>query len=111
MRWEQASYRPTHYGMRAQDHGTLLATPARKVNGRYALPRLNAYRGHARKPLELPPAIARDFVRDMRAFFAEKNHQGSVLALGPFANSQFPPAAYLHNLGKGAYGSDRWRDR
>jgi len=26
-----------------------------------------------RKPLELPPAVARNFVRDMRAFFAEKN--------------------------------------
>ena len=26
-----------------------------------------------RKPLELPPAIARNFVRDMRAFFAETN--------------------------------------
>ena len=25
------------------------------------------------KPLELPPDVARDFVRDMRAFFAEKN--------------------------------------
>jgi hypothetical protein len=24
-------------------------------------------------PLELPPAVARNFVRDMRAFFAEKN--------------------------------------
>jgi hypothetical protein len=29
--------------------------------------------GHARKPLELPTAVARNFVRDMRAFFAEKN--------------------------------------
>jgi hypothetical protein len=26
-----------------------------------------------RKSLELPPAVARNFVRDMRAFFAEKN--------------------------------------
>jgi hypothetical protein len=25
------------------------------------------------KPLELPPAVARNFVRDMRAYFAEKN--------------------------------------
>ena len=32
MRREQASYRPTHYGMRAQNHGALLASPARKVN-------------------------------------------------------------------------------
>jgi hypothetical protein len=30
--------------------------------------------GHmSRKPLELPPAVARSFVKDMRAFFAEKN--------------------------------------
>src|SRR5260221_14319614 len=28
MRREQASYRSTHYGMRAQDHGALLASPA-----------------------------------------------------------------------------------
>jgi len=27
----------------------------------------------SRKPLELPPDVARVFVRDMRAFFAEKN--------------------------------------
>jgi hypothetical protein len=26
-----------------------------------------------RKPIELPPAVARAFVKDMRAFFAEKN--------------------------------------
>ncbi len=26
-----------------------------------------------RKPIELPPAVARRFVEDMRAFFAEKN--------------------------------------
>jgi hypothetical protein len=26
-----------------------------------------------RKPIELPPAVARDFVRDMKAFFAEPN--------------------------------------
>jgi hypothetical protein len=26
-----------------------------------------------RKPIELPPAVARAFVRDMEAFFAEKN--------------------------------------
>ena len=26
-----------------------------------------------RKPIDLPPAVARNFVRDMRAFFAEKN--------------------------------------
>jgi hypothetical protein len=26
-----------------------------------------------RKSLELPPAVARNFVRDMRAFFTEKN--------------------------------------
>ena len=26
-----------------------------------------------RKPLELPPAVARAFVEDMRAFFAEEN--------------------------------------
>jgi hypothetical protein len=26
-----------------------------------------------RKPIELPPAVARRFVDDMRAFFAEKN--------------------------------------
>jgi hypothetical protein len=26
-----------------------------------------------RKPIELPPAVARAFVRDMKAFFAEKN--------------------------------------
>jgi hypothetical protein len=26
-----------------------------------------------RKELELPPAVARNFVRDMRAFFAEKD--------------------------------------
>jgi hypothetical protein len=26
-----------------------------------------------RKPLELPPAVARAFVKDMRAFHAEKN--------------------------------------
>jgi hypothetical protein len=26
-----------------------------------------------RKPIELPPAIARAFVRDMNAFFADKN--------------------------------------
>jgi hypothetical protein len=26
-----------------------------------------------RKPLELPPVVARNFVRDMRAFFAERN--------------------------------------
>jgi hypothetical protein len=26
-----------------------------------------------RKPLELPPAVARNFVRDMRAFFAGKD--------------------------------------
>jgi hypothetical protein len=26
-----------------------------------------------RKPIELPPDVARAFVRDMRAFFAEKN--------------------------------------
>jgi len=32
VRREQASYRPTHYGMRAQDHGALLASLARKVN-------------------------------------------------------------------------------
>ena len=25
-----------------------------------------------RKPLQLPPAVARDFVREMRAFFAAK---------------------------------------
>jgi hypothetical protein len=27
----------------------------------------------ARKPIELPPAVARRFVEDMRAFHAEKN--------------------------------------
>ena len=27
----------------------------------------------ARKPLELPPEVARAFIRDMRAFHAEKN--------------------------------------
>ena len=26
-----------------------------------------------RKPIELPPEVAKAFVRDMRAFFAEKN--------------------------------------
>ena len=26
-----------------------------------------------RKQLEVPPAVARNFVRDMRAYFAEKN--------------------------------------
>jgi hypothetical protein len=26
-----------------------------------------------RKPIELPPAVARAFVKDMRAFFAEPN--------------------------------------
>jgi len=26
-----------------------------------------------RKQLELPPAVARNFVRDMRVYFAEKN--------------------------------------
>jgi len=26
-----------------------------------------------RKPIELPPAVARQFVEDMRAFYAEKN--------------------------------------
>ena len=26
-----------------------------------------------RKPIELPPAVARAFVRDMRAFFADKD--------------------------------------
>jgi hypothetical protein len=26
-----------------------------------------------RKPIELPPTVARNFVRDMRAFFAEPN--------------------------------------
>jgi hypothetical protein len=26
-----------------------------------------------RKPIELPPEIARAFVRDMKAFFAERN--------------------------------------
>jgi hypothetical protein len=30
--------------------------------------------GHmSRKPIELPPAVTRAFVKDMRAFFAEKN--------------------------------------
>ena len=26
-----------------------------------------------RKPIDLPPAVAKNFIRDMRAFFAEKN--------------------------------------
>jgi hypothetical protein len=76
MRREQASYRPTHYGMRAQDHGALLASLARKVNAfvdshfRAGTPILKAM---PRKPIELPPAVARAFVRDMNAYFAETN--------------------------------------
>jgi hypothetical protein len=76
MRREQGSYRPTHYGMRAQDHGALLASLARKVNAfvdshfRAGTP---IFKTMPRKPIELPPAVARRFVEDMRAYFAEKN--------------------------------------
>jgi hypothetical protein len=31
------------------------------------------YSPHAPKPIELPPAVARDFLVDKNAFFAEKN--------------------------------------
>jgi len=31
------------------------------------------YQAHARKPIKLPPAVARCFVEDLRAFFAEPN--------------------------------------
>jgi hypothetical protein len=33
----------------------------------------STYLYHARKPIELPPAAARYFVEDMRAFFKETN--------------------------------------
>ena len=36
--------------------------------------------GHARKPLELPPEVARDFVRDMKAFFKAKGHEADAIA-------------------------------
>ena len=76
MRREQASYRPTHYGMRAQDHGALLASLARKVNAfvdshfRAGTP---IFKAMPRKPIELPPDFARRFAEDMRAWFAETN--------------------------------------
>jgi hypothetical protein len=35
-----------------------------------------------RKPLELPPAVARAFVKDMKAYFAEPNqHKQDEIAL------------------------------
>jgi hypothetical protein len=33
-----------------------------------------------RKPLELPPAVARAVVRDMRAFFKAKGHEADAIA-------------------------------
>jgi hypothetical protein len=74
MRREQASYRPAYYGMRAQDHGALLASLARKVNAlvdshfRAGMP---IFRAMPHKSTELPPKISKAFVRDMRAFHAE----------------------------------------
>jgi hypothetical protein len=61
---------------RAQDHDALLASLARKVNAfvhshfRAGTP---IFKAMPRKPIELPPAVARRFVEDMRAFFAETN--------------------------------------
>jgi hypothetical protein len=76
MRREQAGYRPTDYGVRAQDHGALLASLARKVKAfvdshfRAGTP---IFKAMPRKPIELPPAVARNFVRDVHSYFAEKN--------------------------------------
>jgi hypothetical protein len=36
-----------------------------------------------RKPLELPPAVANEFVRDMKAYFAEKDgYKRDLIAVG-----------------------------
>jgi len=32
------------------------------------------------KPIELPPAVAKAFVRDMRAFFKAKGHEADEIA-------------------------------
>jgi len=45
------------------------------------------YRAMIRKPLELPPAVARAFLKDMKAFFAEENRQDEI-ALRTIARSQ-----------------------
>jgi hypothetical protein len=62
-----------------------------------------------RKPLELPPAVARAFLKDMRASFAEENrykqdeialrqlhalkeHQGPALTLRPYPRAETAPA-------------------
>jgi hypothetical protein len=48
--------------------------PAGTAFPRFAMARTGAYIRHMpRKSIELPPAIARAFVRDMRAFPPEKN--------------------------------------
>jgi hypothetical protein len=36
--------------------------------------------GMLRKPLELPPAAAKAFVRDMKAFFKASGHEGDEIA-------------------------------
>jgi hypothetical protein len=38
-----------------------------------------------RKPIELPPAVARAFVKDMRAFLAEKERDQARRDRGPSA--------------------------
>ena len=65
VRREQASYRPTHYGMRAQDHGALLASLARKVNA--------FVDSHPAPERLFSRRCPRCFDEDMLAFFAEKN--------------------------------------
>ena len=41
-----------------------------------------------RKPLDLPPDVARSFVQDMRAYFAEENQiKRDGIACGSFARS------------------------
>ena len=48
--------------------------PAGAIFLKRAVRRLTAYiQSMPRKPIELPPAVARSFVRDMKAFHAEKS--------------------------------------
>jgi hypothetical protein len=54
--------------------GTRLPIAQRLGFPRFAIPELHAYlQPMPSKPIELPPEVAHDFAKDMRAFFAEKN--------------------------------------